>query len=235
MSADDIRKSIALLESSSTNVTNLEEAPMGLLKTLVTGASALFSDVAAGELQAGQAANKWYASYMQYLGKTGKKPNTSTIGDLFTFLVDNGIKPQAVFGAVTKGMGDARVSIKNMDDVKKFWNTAITTDPKGKISKTLLYAMQNHVKSGAADQSPEELMKQARTGSQIAAQAEKGAQATAKSAGTTATPVSSPDESKPRLEVTLSDNTPTALAAMVKSDPSKAAQTLDKLLKSLGA
>ncbi len=235
MSADDIRKSLSLLESSYVTNANLEEAPMGFLKTLVTGASALFSDVAAGELQVGQAANKWYASYMQYLGKIGKKPNTGTIGDLFTFLVDNGIKPQAVFDAITKGMSDTRVSIKNITDVKKYWNTAITTDSKSKISKTLLYAMQNHVKSGGADQSPEELMKQAQAGSQIAAQAEKVALSTAKPTGRVAAAAAKPAALQSKPEIMMSANTPPALAAIVKSDPAKAAQTLDKILKSFGA
>jgi hypothetical protein len=234
MSADDIRKSLTLLESSVKDTNNLEEAPMGFLKTLVTGAAALFSDVAAGELQAGQAANKWYGSYMQYLGKTGKKPNNSTIGDLFSFLVDNGIKPQAAFDAVTRGMSDARVAIKNMKDVKKYWNTAITTDPKGKISKTLLYAMQNQVKSGAAEQPPEELLKQAQVGSQMADQAEKGA-AAAKPAGRLATAAVKPPALQTKPAVEMPSGTLTALDSMVKSDPAKAAQTLDKLLKSLGA
>jgi hypothetical protein len=233
MSANDIRKNLILLEGSSSDTKNLEEAPMGFLKTLVTGAAALFSDVAAGELQAGQAANKWYASYMQYLGKTGKKPDSSTVGDLFTFLVDNGIKPQDVFDAVTRGIGDARVSIKNMEDVKKYWNTAITTDPKGKISRTLLYAMQNYAKKGEID--PEDLMKQAQAGAQIAAQAEKSAAPIAKPVGKIAAAAAKPAALQAKPEVGMPSGTPTALDSMVKSDPTKAAQTLDKLLKSLGA
>lgn len=237
MSAEDMRKSLTLLEGSARGASALDEAPMGFLKTLVTGASALFSDVAAGELEIGQATNKWYASYMRYLGKTGKKPNTSTIGDLFTFLVDNGIKPQAVFDAVTKGMADARVKIKNMEDIKKYWNTAITTDPKKKISNTLLYAMQNHVKSGAAEEPPEELMKQAKIGAQLAAQAEKGAEAALKQSTDVPPPAAGRQEpaARPVPSVSMPSGTPLALDAMIRSDPAKAAQTIDRLLKKLGA
>lgn len=227
MTVDDIRKDIMLLEGTTTTI---NEAPMGFLKQLVKGAAGLFSDVAAGELQIGQAANKWYRYYLFYLGKIGKKPDASTIGDLFTFLMDNGLKPQAVFTSITQGMSDERVKIADMEDIKNYWNTAIVTDAKGKLGKTFLIAMQEHAKLG--DQSTDDLLKQATVGSQVAATAAKAA-GVSPSTAAAAQPTAA--STTPATTAPILSGLPTGLADILSKDPGKSIRVIDKLLKKLEA
>ena len=154
MSANDLRKSLMIIESAGTDAAKLDEAPMGILKTLGTAARSLWSDVAIGELKAGDAANKQYASYLRYLGSVGKRADTGTLGDLYTFLsaelitqgVDRAKMEALIQKAITGGISNADVTIASKNDIAKYKDSAISDDAKNRLSKTFLLLTQMRAK-----------------------------------------------------------------------------------------
>jgi len=83
------------------DVTTLTEAPMGFMKSLTTGAKALFNPSLSGRKQAqgqfktGRSANQIYGEFYKWLGSTQKeqKPTTSNV---ISFLQQQGYGQQAI-------------------------------------------------------------------------------------------------------------------------------------------
>lgn len=146
MSADDIRKSLKVLEEGTSTEHSLlnEAAPMGFIKQLATTVGSLFSDLKLGELEVGSASNKLYNTYQKYLGRIGKKPGTEDVGDMYTFLVTAGVPENIIFKGLSRGFSTPQqpVKIVNKDDLIKWWQTDITTDYKNKIGKAFLNVSQ---------------------------------------------------------------------------------------------
>jgi hypothetical protein len=233
MSAEDMRKSLTLLEGTAKTTTTLEEAaPMGFFKKLMTAAAAMVSDVKLGELETGAVANKLYAEYNKYLGLIGKKPATDDVGDLFDFLVRQGHSQQAIITAMGAGLA---APIKTKDDLEAYWNTNIKTDYKNKITKTFLNLIQAEKKLPPAELDPAKFAQRAAAGAATAAGLEKSAPPAAPVGKFAAAAVKPAAVQKPAPAPEVPETAPSKLQDMIKTDPAKAAQILDKLLKKLGA
>lgn len=178
MSANDIRKTLLILETTATPVAAPveEAAPMGFFKSLATTAGAMFSDVKLGELKVGDAANKLYAQYLQYLGKIGKKPGTEDVGDLFDFMVKEGHPVPTIFAGISRGLS---IPVTDKAGLQKFWNSVIQKDYKNRIGKVFLNTIQAATKLPEKDLDPESFAKRSQAGASISTSIEKGAKPTA--------------------------------------------------------
>lgn len=148
MSADDIRKTLNLINESVQHTAVDEAAPMGLLKKLSTAAGSLFSDLKLGELDTGASANKMYNLYSKYLGRIGSKPGTETVGDLYDFLKASNLSDDVIFKGMSKSLSTPTtlVDIKDKADLQNWYDTAIKTDYKNKIGKVFLDIMSQKAK-----------------------------------------------------------------------------------------
>lgn len=108
MSANDIRKSINILNESVISSNQVQEAmPMGTMATLKTAAKSLIPGSSAkGELATGLNANKLFDEYKQYLGNLGiKYVVQGTVETLFSFLANKSIDMQKISAAYKKAFG----------------------------------------------------------------------------------------------------------------------------------
>lgn len=224
MSADDIRKSLRIVESSDVKETEMAEAaPMGFFKKLATAAAAMVSDVKLGELETGSVANNYYKEYMRYLGLIGKKPGQGDdVGDLFDFLIKVGIPMNVVLTGMSAGLA---APIRTKEDLQKWWNTQIQTDYKNKIGKVFLNVVQASAKLPTQELDPEDFAKRGVQGATASASLEKGAAPQAKEK-----PVTRPAP-KVTPQVKIPVGTPDDVAVEMKKNPS----IIDQTLKTLGA
>ena len=201
MSANDIRNSLLILETTTPKTAeSLEEAaPMGFFKILATTAGAMFSDVKLGELKSGDAANKLYAKYMQYLGTIGKKPSTEDVGDLFDFMVKFGPPMPAVFAGISKGLS---IPVKDKTGLQTYWNSVIQKDYKNRIGKVFLNAIEAAAKLPETDLDPEDFTARAKAGANISATIEKGAKPTAAASAAPKAPALAPTPAAPAAGAT---------------------------------
>jgi hypothetical protein len=128
--------------------------------------------------------------------------------------------------------------IKTKDDLEAYWNTNIKTDYKNKITKTFLNLIQAEKKLPPAELDPAKFAQRAAAGATTAAGLEQSAPpaAPAAPAGKFAAAAVKPTAvQKPAPAPEVPDTAPSKLQDMIKTDPAKAAQLLDKLLKKLGA
>lgn len=157
MSAADIRKSLNILVEGTDYDSVHEAAPMGFLKTLSNKAGSYFSKGKAGELETGKEANALYKNYKTFLGKITRKPGTEEVGDMATFLTNEGIPKDVIFTAISRGFSTPRlpVQIKNEQDLQKWWKTDIKTDYKNKIGKVFLNVSAEMARQPKDDSTPE--------------------------------------------------------------------------------
>lgn len=187
MSSSDIRKTLILLEQVE-GTTVSEAAPLGFADKLKTAFASMFDDVAAGELQVGNAANQWHKTYLQYLGRSGKNADTGTVEDILKFFaVETGVPVDSIKAGIQKGLGIPATA-----------NLAVHLDTqhsKDKLGKTFLYILQDVSQRHPDELDPAELKKQAKTNLNMIRAAKKAAQSgvapaqTAPASGPTATPV----------------------------------------------
>jgi len=87
------------------NIEHLDEAPQGIFKRMgLKTKSAFGSDVAKGQLQSGDAANKLKKEYMLFVGRMAGKVGTTkpTTDTLLAFLKSKGADTKAVAGMIDK-------------------------------------------------------------------------------------------------------------------------------------
>ena len=87
------------------NITHLDEAPQGMFKRAGLKAKSAFgSDVAKGQLQSGDTANKLKKEYMQFVGRMAGKVGTTkpTTDTLLAFLKSKGVDTKAVASLIDK-------------------------------------------------------------------------------------------------------------------------------------
>lgn len=142
MSANDIRKSINILnESVNTNNIN-EAAPMGFLKKLATKAASLLDQSREGDLEIGEIANQWYNEYKKYLrgiGRTAPNVKDGTVGDLFAFFTGTGFHYKSIIKGLEKAIPDDEYKIKSQKDLNRLKNTPLKPNT---AHKAFLYIMQ---------------------------------------------------------------------------------------------
>jgi hypothetical protein len=168
MSAEDMRKNLAILENIQDTGEPINEAlPMNLWQAIKTAGKSIIDDLAAGELEVGQAANRLYVEYRKYLGKIKTTPGTETVGDLYDFLVHNRISDATIFAGL-KALG---APIASKADIEKYWNTVIQIDYKNKIGKVFMAIASSAKKLPAKDMDPELFAARERKAAQMAATA----------------------------------------------------------------
>lgn len=112
------------------NIEHLDEAPQGMFKRAgLKMKSAFGSNVAKGQLQSGEIANKLKSEYMQYVGRqSGKYGNKPTTQTLVQFLSNKGLDSATVAKMIDKEIQAAKPPV-NPDNVIQF-------QPNQKVSWT---------------------------------------------------------------------------------------------------
>jgi hypothetical protein len=86
----------------------IQEAPMGLLKTVGNKALSKVSAKAAGKLETGTTANQLYSDFKKYLGKTGQEPSREVV---LSFLQSKGLPTAGAEAAIDKAGEPSAVGI----------------------------------------------------------------------------------------------------------------------------
>lgn len=196
MSADDIRKSLIIVESVSDVNARTDEAlaPMGLFKTLGLGAMSVFSDTAQGKFDSGMAANKLYARYIQQLGKGGLKPANGTVGTLYTFLANAGIDDDVIMQAITGGINNTKIKIINLNTLKHYWNSEIGGEQvRTRLSRAFDLAVKLQAQQGADELDKEDFERRRAENQSTVRAALAGAAPVATGATTPIAPDTTPD------------------------------------------
>jgi hypothetical protein len=86
----------------------IQEAPMGLLKTVGNKALSKISSKAAGKLETGTTANQLYTDFKKYLGKTGQEPSREVV---LSFLQSKGLPTAGAEAAIDKAGEPSAVGV----------------------------------------------------------------------------------------------------------------------------
>jgi hypothetical protein len=86
----------------------IQEAPMGLLKTVGNKALSKVSSKAAGKLETGTTANQLYTDFKKYLGKTGQEPSREVV---LSFLQSKGLPTAGAEAAIDKAGEPSAVGV----------------------------------------------------------------------------------------------------------------------------